>query len=111
MYRDSGRDRWSIPPRLRFHHFAWSFRSETKLRGRQLVPSSSRFCCGMPKEEHMKPYILLIAPALVLGACQGPAETAGAEKDKAAAEAAGQPYEGEGPNERIGAAKDRAAEA
>ena len=59
----------------------------------------------------MKIYILAIAPALLLGACQGPEAQAGAEKDKAAAVAAGQSYDGDGPNERIGDARDRAADA
>lgn len=59
----------------------------------------------------MERYHLLFAAAFLLGGCQGPAETAGAKKDKAAAEAAGQTYDGDGPNERIGAARDRAAEA
>jgi len=59
----------------------------------------------------MKIYILAIAPALLLGACQGPEAQAGAERDKAAAVAAGQSYDGDGPNERIGAARDRAADA
>lgn len=59
----------------------------------------------------MKTYILALAPALLIGACQGPEAQAGAEKDKAAAVAAGRSYEGDGPNERIGAARDRAADA
>lgn len=49
-----------------------------------------------------------ISLLLTLGACQGPAEQAGAAKDKAAAEAAGRTYDGNGANERIGAARDRA---
>ncbi|MDO9369472.1 MAG: hypothetical protein Q7T68_12965 [Sphingopyxis sp.] len=59
----------------------------------------------------MKLHIPLIALSLTLAACQGPAEQAGAAKDKADAEAAGRTYDGDGPNERIGAARDRAAEA
>jgi hypothetical protein len=62
-------------------------------------------------ESAMKIFILAITPALLLGACQGPKAQAGAEKDKAAAVAAGQSYDGDGPNERIGAARDRAADA
>ncbi|KMS61067.1 hypothetical protein V475_15610 [Sphingobium baderi LL03] len=42
----------------------------------------------------------------LLSACQGPEQKAGAEKDKAAAEAAGQPYSGDGPNERVGSARE-----
>ena len=59
----------------------------------------------------MKAFLILAGSALTLGACQGPATQAGAEKDKAAAVAAGQTYDGDGPNERIGAARDRAADA
>jgi hypothetical protein len=59
----------------------------------------------------MKHPLALIAVLLTLAACDGPAEQAGAAKDKAEAEAAGQTYEGDGPNERIGEARDRAADA
>lgn len=59
----------------------------------------------------MKSIMLALAASVLLAACQGPAEQAGAAKDKAAAAAAGQPYDGDGPNERIGAARDRANEA
>ncbi|MHA4835835.1 SPFH domain-containing protein [Sphingopyxis sp. MSC1_008] len=59
----------------------------------------------------MRPYLSLIALSLTLPACQGPAEQAGAEKDKAAAEATGQTYGGDGPNEKIGEARDRVAKA
>jgi hypothetical protein len=59
----------------------------------------------------MKVFLPLLVAALTLGACDGPAETAGAEKDKAAADAAGTAYNGDGPNERIGEAQDRAAKA
>jgi len=52
-----------------------------------------------------------MALLMILGACQGPQARAGAEKDKAAAEAAGQTYSGDGPNERVGAARDRAIDA
>lgn len=76
-----------------------------------LSPATGIRRTGNTKDMGMKSIHLLIAPALLLGACQGPAETAGAKKDKAAAEAAGQTYDGDGPNERIGAARDRAADA
>jgi len=59
----------------------------------------------------MKPHLLWTVTALLLAACQGPAETAGANKDKAIAEAEGRTYDGDGPNERIGEAQDRAADA
>jgi hypothetical protein len=59
----------------------------------------------------MKNFTLTLACALSLGACQGPEAQAGADKDKIAAEAAGETYEGDGPNESIGAARDRAADA
>jgi hypothetical protein len=55
--------------------------------------------------------LVLLAPWLLLAACQGPNAKAGEEKDKATAEAAGQTYKGDGPNERIGQAQDRAADA
>jgi hypothetical protein len=63
------------------------------------------------KDSAMKPFHPMIVAALLLGACDGPAETAGAAKDKAAAEAAGVAYKGDGPNERIGEAQDRAKKA
>lgn len=59
----------------------------------------------------MRPQLSAIALSLALTACQGPAEQAGAEKDKAVAGAAGQRYDGDGPNEEIGEARDRAARA
>lgn len=54
---------------------------------------------------------LLLVTAILLAGCNGPNETAGKEKDKAAAAAAGQPYQGDGPNEKIGEAQDRASDA
>lgn len=43
----------------------------------------------------------------LLGACEGPNEKAGREKDRSAAVAAGQNFTGEGPNQRLGEAQDR----
>lgn len=54
---------------------------------------------------------LLLAPAVLLAACDGPNEKAGKERDKAAAAATGRPYSGTGPGEQIGEAQDRAADA
>ncbi|MGR4893127.1 hypothetical protein ACIPPQ_19005 [Sphingopyxis sp. LARHCG72] len=59
----------------------------------------------------MKTISINVMALLLLSACQGPQAKAGAEKDKAAAEAAGRVYEGNGPNEAIGAARDRAEDA
>jgi hypothetical protein len=42
-----------------------------------------------------------------LGACDGPNEQAGRERDRADAIAAGQNVTDEGPNERLGEAQDR----
>jgi hypothetical protein len=49
----------------------------------------------------------LAALILALGACQGPNERAGREKDQADALANGQNVSGEGPNQRLGEAQDR----
>lgn len=49
-----------------------------------------------------------LAGTLVLAACSGPKQKAGAEYDKAADNAAGVAYNGTGPNERLGEAQDKA---
>jgi len=59
----------------------------------------------------MKRLIFLLVTTLSVAACDGPAEKAGKERDKAAAAAAGQAYQGQGPNEKLGEAQDRATEA
>jgi hypothetical protein len=51
------------------------------------------------------------ALALLISACDGPKERAGAAKDEAAARAAGVAYDGKGPAERAGAAADRVDQA
>ena len=54
---------------------------------------------------------LLLAPAILLAGCDGSKEKAGRDQDKAAAAAAGVPYDGNGPNEQIGKAEDRVVDA
>lgn len=44
---------------------------------------------------------------LLLGACEGPNQKAGREKDRADAVATGQNVTSDGPNERLGEAQDR----
>lgn len=55
----------------------------------------------------MRPALVLF-PFVMLAACEGANEKAGAERDRAAAAAAGQNYSGDGPNERMGETLDRA---
>ncbi len=49
----------------------------------------------------------MILASLALGACQGPNERAGREKDQAEALANGQNVSGDGPNQRQGQAQDQ----
>lgn len=56
----------------------------------------------------MRIMIAAVAGTLMLAACSGPKQKAGEEQDKAAANAAGVPYNGHGPIEQLGEAQDRA---
>lgn len=85
----------------------WCGMQVRPLQARHLV-GPPRFAAGVDRAG-WKFSVMLLAAALI--SCDGPNETAGEEKDKAEAEAAGQNYTGSGPNERIGEAEDRAAAA
>lgn len=59
----------------------------------------------------MKYLAFVLVTLASLSACDGPAEKAGKDRDKAATAANGLPYEGHGPNEKLGEAQDRATTA
>lgn len=59
----------------------------------------------------MKHLAFVLVTLASLTACDGPAEKAGKDRDKAAAAANGLPYENDGPNEKLGEAQDRATSA
>ena len=59
----------------------------------------------------MKHLAFVLVTLASLTACDGPAEKAGKDRDKAAAAANGLSYEGDGSNEKLGEAQDRATTA
>ena len=56
----------------------------------------------------MRIMTIVLVGTLALTACSGPKQKAGEVQDQAAANVAGDTYNGNGPNERLGKAQDKA---
>ncbi len=55
----------------------------------------------------LKTFTLFVPAMVLIGACDGPKEQAGRERDRAEAAAAGRNITGQGPNQQLGEAQDR----